>query len=1351
MFRRSVRLAIAGACVLGLAATARAQGVEVRLLEERAGGAVFEVTAAWPLPLRAALDSAGVTTLNERAALAAVRGMLAASETLRLPALAPPVARVLAADFDEMALPRAADAADVVAELDRPAAEVVGLGVERKHPAATLLARLLTYDAARGTLRRYRRLVVEVAYAAGPRGAARTLGASSDNPHLAVTRSVLADGVVYKIAITQEGVYRIDRDFLARLPGLELAPDAIDPNHVKVYGNGGAPVPALNRDPRLPDLAENPVYARGGGDGSFGATDAVFFYAAGPTGWRPVIERDGQGNVSGRWEHYVHPFSNENFYFIKLDGPPGARLDPQPYPGFADAAVLTQNEGRFFLDLDEFMWARERGGTGHTWVSNLLALGGGTLPLLQNTALPGLEAGPVTYRVRPAIQSNPAASVTFTSGGGQLASANFGLLGNSAENPVALSREVTFEQTVGAGAPLNLSMTLENQVGSPKAAVDWVRVFYRQALRAADGYLRFHTPIAQTGRFEMVLSGFAQEPQVWDVTEPDAIRRLGVLAAGGVYRVQVEVADEARPRELVAFTEGAVRQLDLEQACPGEGGCRVPAQNLHGIQGFPEFVIVTPEIFRPYADELADMRRQEGLAVEIVDVGQIYNEFSGGLLDPRAVRDYFRFLYDRGPGNEPALRYALLFGDGHFNYRNLGQAPALENWILPFETAETFDPESSYTSDDYFGLLDEDEGRWPFVRGTWPSGPNQPINERVDLGIGRFTVQTTREARLVLDKIRRYESGETYGAWRARYLFIADDALTGLTGSQNDNDLHTQNTDVVAELVEQVAPEMDQRKVYGISYKREFLNGWRIPGAREDLLKAIREGVLLVNYSGHGGEEGLAQEELFTKEDSKTIQNRDRLPIFITATCSFGRWDLAAEQSGAEELLLNPEGGAVALLTTVRTVYTTGGITTLNVGLNYELNRQLFQREADGLPRRLGDVMRLTKNVRVGYEGNNRKFNLLGDPTMRLGMPAHKAVVQTVNDVPVAQQQAPLRALDRVTLAGEVQTPDGTLDVGFSGVVNLTIFDAQRRVPLPVQVWSNKPYYTVREDLIWRGKVNASNGLFSATFVVPKDISYTNQPGRISVYAAGQGVQAQGFTENVVVGGTSANPPNDAKGPDIELFLNDEAFVDGGVTTPRPRLLVKLFDESGINTVGAGVGHEMLLVVDGNEQQAVNIGDLYEAEENSFQRGRVTFDFEEDLSAGPHALSVRAWDVLNNSGSASLNFVVSDVSTLVLENVFNYPNPTTGRTRFVFEHNQPVGTPARVQIRVYTLSGQPILTIEQDEVLAGGPVQVRWDGLDDDLDRLAPGVYLYKVRVEVEGRDGERQVSERIEKLAVVR
>ena len=1323
---------------------ADAQHASFTTIEQNADGLVVDITIDWRLPLNMIVDSTGLDSFSPAAAHALVLGVPYVSEIYELPSSGAPSVSVRASDFDEIKLP--AGEGDLSAYSGQPV-EMTDVGYSRTKPVANLIVNLLAYNPSGGMVRRYRNLRVSIRYArpqsADDVGFLRK-SSGDDNPHLEVERSVLAGGIIYKIPITQEGIYRIDREFLSNLPGLERSPDTIDPDNVKVYGNGGVPLPALNSAPRPADLLENPVSRSGGGDGRFDSGDAILFYGKGPSGWTLHA-------TSGVWEHYVHPFSSENFYFIKIDEEDGgATVGEGQYPNFADADVVTSVEGRFFRDFEEFMWSKENG-TGHTWVSRTIRPGT-TRPLLENERLPGLAAGSVQYEARLAIRSNPIARVYLESGSIRLAEQRATrTVTQDATSPAAVASVSMFSQDVAAGAPINLSMRLDPQASNvPEAAADWIRVFYSQNLQASGDSLRFSSPRGQTGRLEFVLGGFSSQPHVWDVTDHAEIRRLGVRSDGGTYRVQVEVDNVSQPRELLAFAPATARPLAASTAQ------RVAAQNMHGITTYPDFVIVTPEDFRQAAEELAEYRVQDGLQVEIADIQKIYNEFSGGLQDMRAMRDFFKFLYDRAPDDARRLRYVLFFGDGHFNYRNLGDEalrPVLQNWLPPYETEVSFDPVESYTSDDYFGLLDDNEGIW-----SWP-GLDAVGNEIVDIGIGRFPVQSQEEAAAMVEKVKRYENPETYGAWRSRYLFVADDAFNGVRATEERwPDLHTQNADVVAELIDEEYPRIDIEKVYAISYTRDFQNGWRIPGAESDVLSAINEGVLVMNYAGHGGEHGLAQEEIFTTEDAANLQNRNKLPVFVTATCSFGWWDLVMEQSGAEILLLNPNGGAIALMTTVRLVYTSSDIHSLNVGLNRSLSSEMFKRDEDNRPRRLGDIMQSTKMSVPGREGNNRKFNLLGDPTVRLGTPPGEAVIETVNGQAVAERPN-LRALDLVTLAGSVRTMDDQVDGSFDGQMNVTVYDAERRVQLPVRRVMPRDYYTVREDLIWRGVVPVTGGHFEATFVVPKDISYSDASGRISVYASNTSRHAGGFTENVVVGGTSANPPEDDMGPEISLFLNDTTFVSGGMTPPTPRLIVKLRDDSGINAVGAGVGHEMLLVVDGEEQNAIDISGRFESDPNSYRSGSVAFSFEEyaaTLDDGPHTLSVRAWDVLNNSSEARLEFFVSSLEDLVLRNVFNYPNPTSGRTRFIFEHNQPTGTTADVQVRIYTLAGRPVRTLDSDEalptgILTAGPVQVLWDGRDEDLNLVASGIYLYKVRVAVDGTDGERHVSERIEKVAVIR
>lgn len=1337
LFSRLRRLILLAGLLVGGNAAARAQVPAVRVVEETPERLVLEVSASWAWPLAATVDSAQVARLTDASLFTLAQGLMAVSEVVPLGRLLPPSVVVLAAEYDTVTLP--ADTTGVLMQsvMQEPVA-LLGLGLERKRPAITLQVRLFQYDAGTAQLRRYRRLRVQVDRSAA-RLVAKTTLDPADNPHLAVTQSVLADGTVFRIQVAQEGIYRIDRQLLTELG---LTPASIDPDHLRIYGNGGAPVPGPNNAFRYADLVENPVWVQGGGDGAFNDGDALYFYAAAPRGWRWGF--NGVRNA-WEWQHYTHPFSNDNFYFLKVTTTAGSRVAETPFPNYPDAVAVTTVTGRHLAEFDDYMWSKEHG-SGHTWVSNPIRPGG-LLNVLQNVALPGLAGGSMTYHARMAIRSNPRATVVFERDGqrlGELLAPSSVL--NAEDAPIAVAGEVIFSQAVGSPTPVSLNMRVLEQLNEPEAALDWLRVFYPQAPTAINNLLRFATPGGQGGRLEFTLQGFSQEPQVWDVTTPDAIRKLAVQPSGNGYRLQVEVADANKPRELIAFVEsGATRVTQASTV-------RVAAQNLHGLTNYPDLVIVTPSAFLEQANRLAEHRRSQGLDVTVTPIDQVYNEFSGGLPDMRAIRDYFRFLYDRAATDDQLLRYALLFGDGHYNFRTLGAiAPTLQNWIFPYETELSFDPVASYTSDDYFAFLDEHEGVW-----AWDGISSTTRAERMDIGIGRLPVQTAAEAQQMVDKLVRYDDPASFGSWRTNYVFLADDAFNGLRGDDFEADLHLRDIDFVAEIVRtRVAPQINPKKIYAESFDRVFLNGFRIPGAKDELLNTLESGALLFNYSGHGGPDGLAQEELVTKEDVEALTNGDRLPVVITATCSFGWWDQDLGQSGAEAMLLNPEGGSIAMLTTVRLAYTSGSVATLNPALNRALNEQLLKPDAEGLPRRLGDSYRDTKNTPEGLQGNSRRFSLLGDPSMRLGLPPQQVVVEQLNGQPLNQGVPQMRALDQVTLSGSIRRTDGGVDETFTGTVDVSVFDSERRVTINYHDFNPTPYYVIREDLIWRGEVQATAGRFNATFVVPKDIAYSNQSGRITAYAASAERQVLGYSEQFTVGGTSDSPPQDTQGPRIVLFLNDTTFVSGSLTPPEPELIVQLFDESGINTVGAGVGHEMLLVVNGDENNAIDLSSAFRSVANSYQAGEVRWKLAAQ-PIGPGRLSVRAWDVLNNSATAELAYVVAEMQTLSLRNVYNYPNPMSRQTRFVFEHNQLPGTPAQVQVRIYTLNGRPVRTLETDEALpagtlTAGPVQIPWDGRDEDGEALATGVYLYKLRVEIEPADGERQVVEQIEKIAIIR
>jgi len=652
-------------------------------------------------------------------------------------------------------------------------------------------------------------------------------------------------------------------------------------------------------------------------------------------------------------------------------------------------------------------------------------------------------------------------------------------------------------------------------------------------------------------------------------------------------------------------------------------------------------------------------------------------------------------------------------------------------------------------SDDYFGLLDPDEGEWLFS----PAGET----ERLDVGIGRLPIYSVEDAATAVRKIKRYEDPATQGPWRTRYTLLADDHRP----NSWDTDLHIQNAEVVGETARAEMAGLNFHKVYMPMYPlQQTALGARYPAATAETLRGLEEGTLLWNYSGHGSPYNLADERLITRDQIQSLRNLDRLTIGITATCSFGRFDLIDERSGGEAFLLNPDGGAIALFTTNRIVYASANPGQNNLGLNVALNRELLRRDGEGRPRRLGDAYRLTKNTAAGAQRNNRKFNLLGDPALRIGLPERPVRVARVNGVAVGGEAAlpELRALERATVEGEVLTLDGRPDAAFQGEVEVEVYDVARTDVLPEvvpRVYTDGTFER-RTDLLWRGRATVRDGRWEAAFIVPRDVSYAGKPARIAAYAAtGAGLDGSGFTEAVRVATTAGASLDDQEGPQIRLFLNDSTFVPGGLVGGDPVLIAQLSDGSGINVGGLGVGHELRLTLNGREAEAVDIGPFYRSDLDTFTSGTARYPLR-DLPQGPNTLTLTAWDIANNSSTASLDFVVEASEQLRIAHAYPYPNPTPGPTRFVFEHNQAPGTPARVQIRIYTLSGRPVRTLDGPEtlpagVLTGSTVQVPWDGRDEDFDPLATGVYLYRVRVEVDRGEGERRVAERIERLAVIR
>jgi hypothetical protein len=699
---------------------------------------------------------------------------------------------------------------------------------------------------------------------------------------------------------------------------------------------------------------------------------------------------------------------------------------------------------------------------------------------------------------------------------------------------------------------------------------------------------------------------------------------------------------------------------------------------------------------------------------------------------------FAKMFHDRAlinPGTE--LKYLLLFGDGTFDPKN--RVPNNNNMVLTYQADNSENYLSCYVSDDFFGMLDDNEAL--------------ASNDLLDIGIGRILASDQTQAKQQVDKIEHYmkngssfftsnnasccleyNSNSTFGDWKLKYVQIADD---------EENNYFIQNdTEPQYNEVKTNHFEMNCDKLYLDAYPQQTTaGGQRYPDVYNAITDRIQRGAILVNYVGHGGEVGLAEERVVSIPQINSWTNINALNLFVSATCEFTKYDDPKRVSAGEWVSLNPTGGAIALMTTTRAVYF--GV---NTSVGNALFDNVFDRNADNSPLTFGEIMMRTKNDALDSD-NKRSFTLIGDPALKIALPSLKVITDSINGKNPTVEIDTLNALSKVRIKGHIEDVNGNIQNGFNGILVPSIFDKVKKMKTLGQD-PNSPEieFELQRNIVYKGKSSIVNGYFDFSFVVPKDIALSIGKGKISYYAYDANVDAYGYDTNFRIGGINPNGINDDEGPQLEVFLNDEKFIDGSITDETPVLLVKAFDENGINTVGNGIGHDITAVIDGKSSEPIVLNEYYSSELNSYQSGEIRYQMSE-LEPGRHTVLVKVWDVNNNSSSVETSFIVNERQTPVLSNVYNYPNPFTTSTEFMFEHNQSCST-LDVQVQIFTISGKLIKTINENVNTVGFRNQgIKWDGRDDFGDQLGKGVYIYHLKVK--NPDGE--LAEKTEKLVLLK
>ena len=1098
-----------------------------------------------------------------------------------------------------------------------------------------------------------------------------------DGPTFA-DNSILSSGAIHKVSFTESGVYKLDYNYLKDL-GIDI--DNINPKNLAVYTSHGKALAENIIEERFDDLIESPILIKGEEDNVFNSGDYILFYAKGDESWN---------TSNNTYNHEKNIYSDINYAFIKVKESQGKRL------GTSSSLSTTAYTSSIYNSLQRYEEDKVNllaaftatQGTGQLWFGDRY----NTVKEYDYTDkfnLTGYVLGEeIEIKLGFAGRNDENTSRVFLDLDGNTLDKSLARINDSGS--ISTNRYANY-------ALMNTTTTINNPNGKivvrypfqgndvSEGWLDYLQFIIPKALNfSGNPILISNQESVNYNNTALILTG--SPDHIWDVTSLDDIKNA-FLDNG-----QIKYNSQDKLRLFYAFNEATAMT-------PTKVGV-VENQNLHSIDDV-ELIVIYHPTFENDIERYVEHRSSFGnLNVKAININHVYNEFSGGKVDPSAIRDLAKMVYDRTDN----FKYLLLVGDGSFDYKQLTPDIPDHNFIPAYETKESLDPIDGFPTDDFYALLDINEGT--------------NLKGQLDIAVGRFPVKTAEEFTGLVDKLIHYDTHpDTQGDWKLKLGFAADD---------EDSGRHLTDTEDIANQTKLRHPDFNQQKIYFDAFLQESTpGGARFPDATKELNNAVFKGLLVLNYLGHGGPKGWAQERVLQVSDIQSWNNYDNIPLLITATCTFAGYDEPSVESAGEVSLLNERGGAIGLFSTTRAVFASD-----NKRLVSSVYDTMFTTQGGQL-QTLGEILMRgkNKNVQDTQKINARKFSLLGDPSMRLSVPLLNVETSKINGISVSEFSDTLKALEQVTIEGIITDQNNQFVSDYNGIVYPTIFDKESTLrTLANDSNSGEKSFNVIKNILFKGAATVTNGMFSFTFVVPKDINYAYGPGRISYYATNPDrVDAKGSNDEFIIGGTSNNIIQDNQGPEIQIFMNDESFVYGGITNTDPVLLIKLEDENGINVAGTSIGHDLSGTLDEDNQGTFIMNDFYEATVDNFRQGSARYPIS-GLESGRHSIAVKAWDVLNNSSEARSEFVVIKDGDNLLEHVLNYPNPFTTSTNFQFEHDL-TSTELDILITIYTISGKVIKTIEATKYATGFRIDdIHWDGTDDFGSDIGKGVYLYKIK-----------------------
>ena len=1093
-----------------------------------------------------------------------------------------------------------------------------------------------------------------------------------------IPNSVLASGDWFRIAVNATGIYKIS---VADFEGYGVPVRGKSIADIAIFGNGGGPLPERNNVPRLTDLAENAIMVSDeNNDGIFNNNDYILFYAEAANVWR-------YNSNSQLFEYVVHPYSTENYYFFtytsgigsgkriaNIDGNAGSPTSRTTSYTHCEVInndlVNTHNSGQ--------IWVGERFSSSTTSRS---------FSLSAPNMVPGSDIN-VRYSLASISTQNSSFVVDWGYGSNTVPFSTY-------TTPYSISSNTI--RSAG-GNSITFNITYNCREGLATGYLDFIEINAISQLRFRQGQTFFRNlSVAPRGSISrMAVAGCNRNVRLWDITDLTNAKNITGTFGNDTFYFNSE-ADTLH--EYIAF-DGSSFNAPLRITS-------LPNQNLHALVSV-DLVIVSHNAFLEQAERIADLHRvYDGLSVEVVTPEQVYNEFSSGKQDAGAIRSLMKMLFDksRADASASAPRYLLLFGKASYDNRNLLQNN--QNTVVTYESLSSFDDDGvSYATDDFFGYLHDNE-----------SGLS---TESVDIGIGRLPARTETEARNMADKIERYimrkdfEIPSIKGDWRNSIVFIADDADPGSPGDVD----FLLSSEYTTEKIKEQFPSFNIEKIYADSYVQQSgAIGSFYPDAKNALTKSINYGCLLLNYVGHGAYGNIGSEHYMDISDIEAYTNKYALPFFMASTCTFGKFDMTDKLSGGEKFVLSPNGGGIAIVAASRPISHSRSFDT-------KICIEAL-RHSNGRQNTIGDALMYAKNA----VPSPHAINLIGDPALRLSLPEKNITVTKINDKAVCDSIADTaNVLSEITIEGEIRNANGSMDSSFNGRLYSTVFDrVATYYTLANDNEDTETPFTQQKNVLAKSSDTVVGGRFSYTFLVPKDVSFKYDFGKLSHYAQSDNHNATGCYKNILFGGFNEDADSTVFRPVVRLFMNDSLFLSGGCTNENPSLYAALSDKVGINSVGSGIGHDITAILDGNANEIFVLNDFFETDINDNTRGYIRYPLY-NLAEGTHTLTLKAWNVYNYSASATITFVVKKGSPEI-GRFFAYPNPAREKVTIQIEHNSP-SSPIAAEIYIFDASGRMVRHITPS-VAKGSFVAglAEWDFCNQSGGKVANGVYYLRAIV----------------------